>query len=205
MLSSYDWCRAWLKAEDYEHILTHVSSFQQLLNLDIYPARTHPADIYSDPVHGSVYLVKGKSLSLDVSFPVPRRAQYKWKKTGMPKQSRGISYLVAEASHGDDQCRYRMLAVTLTSHQSSAFILCHIRRINDLSASDDAPSPVKRGKKSELEECNGLYALLEAANSLKSDGKRQEVDYVTLFQCSLVRKFPLLSTASKPAFEVIPR
>ena len=211
MQPSYDWHSAWLKAEDYEHILTHASTFQQLLGLDIYPARSHPASIYSAPIAGSAYFLKGKSLSLDVCFPLPRRALYRWKKTGIPKQSRGVSYLVAETTKSDDQERYRMLAVTLSTHSSDAYILCHIRKIEDsadLKCPDDSPSLVKRSKSCE-EQGNGLYALLEAANSLQMDAKpqlrSQEVDYVSLFRCSSVSKFPLLSTAAKPAFEIIHR
>lgn len=210
---AYDWTSAWLKAEEYEHILTHALTFQQLLGLDLYPARSHPANIYSSPVNGSAYFLKGKSLSLDVCFPVPRRAVYRWKKTGMPKQSRGVSYLVAEATKSDDQERYRMLAVTLATHHLGSFILCHIRKVQDASdfkCPDDSPSLVKKARKESCDgEGNGLYALLEAAKSLQVDGKQQsrcqEVDYVSLFRCSSVSKFPLLSTVVKPAFEVIHR
>jgi len=209
---AYDWTSAWLKAEDYEHILTHALTFQQLLGLDLYPARSHPATIYSTPVNGSAYFLKGKSLSLDVCFPLPRRAVYRWKKTGLPKQSRGVSYLVAEATKPDDQERYRMLAVTLSTTHTDSFILCHIRKVqdsNDVRCPDDSPGLVKRARKESEEEGNGLYALLEAAKSLQGDakqqGRSQEVDYVSLFRCPSVSKFPFLSTAAKPAFEVIHR
>jgi len=105
-----------------------------------------------------------------------------------------------------------MLAVTLSTTHTDSFILCHIRKVqdsNDVRCPDDSPGLVKRARKESEEEGNGLYALLEAAKSLQGDakqqGRSQEVDYVSLFRCPSVSKFPFLSTAAKPAFEVIHR
>lgn len=213
----FDWETKWLKGEEYAFMLRHVSKYERDFGMQVYPSRTHPSAIYSDPRNGFVYFIKGSSVGSEFGFPrVEKKKKFRWKKmnftTELPKSDPVVVYVVATAmkscSKSSDSALFRMHAVVLTSASCDPHILCHIRSLAEEdtassvksdreSLSAYSPEPQKRRK---VARGNGLLALLQAAEEDTSD--KENWDYVSLYTCASLRKFPLLGGRPRPVFVV---
>jgi len=153
--------------------------------------------------------------------------------TELPKRNPIVSYIVASAvkcerffpNTAAEGPAYRMHAVVLSEPKANSYILCHIRKLANYEESSPklrevSPAPVKKIKREPLTPMKvRVQALLDAANELvspikstsmkdikikcKSINKENENDYVSLFRCSSLSKFPLFTFRSKPLFQVV--
>jgi hypothetical protein len=194
----FGWESKWLKGEEYSHILQNLDLYCDRFGFQKLSSKCHPEDIYIQPLNGLIYFVEGNSVGSEFGFPrVALKKRYRWKKmnftTELPKRNPLVTYIVASAIKcerffpgcGAEGPAFRMHAVVTCKPQSSAFILCHIRKIapphvnvTPLSLPlklKECASPTKRVK---VETEDGLSKLITAADSLTYCN---EPDYVSMF------------------------
>ncbi len=131
-----DWRSRWLTGEEYCHILNNMDTYQEKYGWLIFEQKKHPDCIYTAPIDGLVYFVRGQTIGSDFGFPrLGTKKIYKWKKmnftTDLPKKNPLVSYIVASAV----KCKkffpgsqklgpaFRMHAVILKRRGCSAKIL----------------------------------------------------------------------------------
>ena len=107
----FDWETRWLKGYQYAFILQNVDRYCQGLNIQKFNNKTHPLDIYQQPVStflfkvdGMLYFVEGNNLGCDFGFPrIEGKKKYRWKKmnftTDLPKKNPKVTYIVASTTH----------------------------------------------------------------------------------------------------------
>jgi len=193
----FSWDESWLTGEEYGHILNNVEVYCGQFGLQKYGPRQHPLSIYQEPCNGLIYFVAGQSVGSEFGFPrVDIKKRFRWKKmnftTDLPKRQPIVTYIVASALKCEkffpaqlEGPIYRMHAVVLIKPQSESFVLCHVRRLSDeepLSPLQPAlrikrrhsPSPLKRPRKENSAQSDGLCALLEAAMREEMAGDSSE-------------------------------
>ena len=122
---------------------------------------------------------------------------------------------------------FRMHAVVLCEPEARPYILCHVRKLENSDEPitsqlyrEASPAPIKKPKKESLGSIKlGIQALLDAASELVKPMKTQapqndfslaqssvkviETDYVSMFKCNSLHKFPQICPKVKPLFHVI--
>lgn len=182
----FAWDESWLTGEEYGHILNNVELYCAQFGMQRYGQRQHPLSIYQEPSNGMIYFVAGQSVGSEFGFPrVDIKKRFRWKKmnftTDLPKRQPIVTYIVASALKCEkffpaqlEGPIYRMHAVVLISPQPQSFVLCHVRRLSDeeplsplhpalRNKRRNSPSPLKRPRKEDSTQSDGLCALLEAA------------------------------------------
>ena len=209
IIRKFEWETRWLKGEEYYHILKNIKEYSSFYNIPKFSNKTHPPEIYSNPINGLIYFMQGESIENDFGFPrVDMKKSYKWKKTNfitdIPKKKPLVKYLVASATRVQEKSKpaFRMHAVMLNEICEEPLILCHIRQLQMENQSKD-DCIIKRSKRVPLSPISdGLHFLLDSANKaispMRDIGK--ENDYVKMLNDSTVDKFPALSSHFKPLF-----
>ena len=208
LIRKFEWESKWLKGEEYFHILKNLEKYSEAFNMQKYPKKSHPIEIYSNPINGLMYFLQGESIEAGFGFPrVDTKKSYKWKKmnfsTDLPKKNPLVKYIVASASKATEKGKpsFRMHAVALNETCENPYILCHVRQMH--SEHVDEGFGIKKAKREALSPLNnGLHFLLDVANRVISPVKdfNKENDYVKMFKENKVDKFPALSSHFKPLF-----
>ena len=177
-IRKFEWEARWLKGEEYYYILNHINLYTEQLNIQKYPKKSHPAEIYLSPINGMIYFLQGENIESDFGFPrLDIKKSFKWKKTNfttdIPKKRPLVKYLVASATKYQEKGKpnFRMHAVILNEPSEDPYILCHIRQLHSEPAQTEAEI-VKKIKREPLSPINdGLHFLLDAANKAISPVK----------------------------------
>ncbi|EGR27404.1 hypothetical protein IMG5_195860 [Ichthyophthirius multifiliis] len=162
--------------EDYAYILQNKDKYCQQFQLQTFPQKTHPENIYTSPENGQIYYVEGTCIGSSFGFPrVSFKKKYRWKKmnftTDLPKGKPLVTYIVASA----EQCQrnnlqkdnfvYRMHAVILNNQclnnpetiQNNTFILCHVRKLPKKNKQNQILSKCDQKKKKRNQITNDLF------------------------------------------------
>ena len=46
----FDWEGKWLRGDQYEHMLKHIDAYSRAFGMEMLPYKTHPDNIYLEPI-----------------------------------------------------------------------------------------------------------------------------------------------------------